>query len=430
MKINYFKQAWASMRQQPVVSTVSVIGTALAIFLIMIVVMILEIEIVPFAPESNRDRWLVQRFGSIKHKQWGENDSSNGPLGYNAIKAVFYEMKTPEAVTAFEVNPEIASLSVPGQPAFGTEKLGVDHGFFDVMDFTFISGKPFTKADFESAIPMAVLSESTARRLFGSTDVTGREFSINHAPYRVSGVVKDVSNLAKLAYANVWIPFTTTNTAKYSWCSYMGGLSAVILAKDPSDFPAIREEYNRLFAKLGDEAKASGWEFIMRDRPYTQEVSANTPWANSSPDMDRVHRSHFIIYLILLLVPAVNLSSMTHSRLQRRREEIGVRRAFGAKRSTIVTDIFIENLVITILAGIIGLILSVVFALVWGGTLFAPSYGSGALTSTGVGIGMLFHWSTFGWAMLFCFILNLLSAGIPSWQASRINIVNAISGKR
>lgn len=129
MKINYIKQAWVSMRQQPVVSAVSVAGTALAIFLIMIVVMMQEVQVAPFAPESNRDRWLVQRCGSITNTQWGPDDSSNGALGFNTIKAVFYEMKTPEAVTAFQVDPEIVSVSVPGEPAFGTEALGVDNGF-------------------------------------------------------------------------------------------------------------------------------------------------------------------------------------------------------------------------------------------------------------------------------------------------------------
>lgn len=47
MKTNYIRQAWVSMRQQPVVSSVSVIGTALAIFLIMIVVMMQEIKLRP-----------------------------------------------------------------------------------------------------------------------------------------------------------------------------------------------------------------------------------------------------------------------------------------------------------------------------------------------------------------------------------------------
>ncbi len=429
MKTNYFKQAWCSLRQQPVISAVSIAGSALAIFLIMIVVMMQEVNVAPFAPESNRDRWLVQRCASITNSEWGPDRSSNGPLAYRTIKTIFYEMETPEAVTAFDINPEMVTVSAPKQPPFRTESLGVDNGFWKVMDFTFIYGKPFTKADFESAITVAVISESTARKLFGTADAVGLDFTINLAPYRVCGVVKDVTNLAKFAYANIWVPFTTTASATTLWNEYMGNLSAIILAKDPSDFPAIREEHKRLFAKLEDECKADGWKFIQRERPYTQAVEADTPWANSNPDIAAAQQSRLIKYLILLIVPAVNLISMTHSRLLRRREGIGVRRAFGATRSSVLSDIFIENLVITIAAGLLGLMLSIIFALVWGGTLFTPGYGSASLISTGLTLGVVFHWSTFLQAMFFCLLLNLLSAGIPSWQASRVNIVSAISGK-
>ncbi len=94
-----------------------------------------------------------------------------------------------------------------------------------------------------------------------------------------------------------------------------------------------------------------------------------------------------------------------------------------------MTDIFIENLIITLIAGIIGFALSLVFATIWGGTIFMPSHGCSSLSLTGINLGTLIHWSTLGWAMLFCFFLNLLSAGLPAWQASRTNIVNALSGK-
>ena len=55
----YFTQAWAQLRQQPMISAVSIAGTALAIFLIMLVVMMQQVKVAPFAPESNRDRFLL-----------------------------------------------------------------------------------------------------------------------------------------------------------------------------------------------------------------------------------------------------------------------------------------------------------------------------------------------------------------------------------
>lgn len=43
---------------------------------------------------------------------------------------------------------------------------------------------------------------------------------------------------------------------------------------------------------------------------------------------------------------------------------------------------------------------------------------------------MLIQPSTFLWALLFCFILNVLSSGIPSLRASRTDIVKALNGNK
>lgn len=410
------------------VTWVSIAGTALAIFLIMTTVMMEEIEMAPYAPESNRDRWLVQRSASISNTNWGEGNQSNGGMSYNTIKKVFYAMEIPEAVTATEFGVRQALLSDASGKAFGAPVLGVDHGFWKVMDFTFISGSPIDEGDFESATQVAVISESTARRLFGTPDAAGREFQINHAPYRVKGVVRDVTTLAKFAYSDVWIPYSTTFAIKNVWNDYMGSLSVIILPASKDDIPAIREEYADLMAKLGDEAKEGGWEFILRERPYDQETQVSTPWSSQDPDMGAVRLRRYITWAILLLVPAVNLSSMTHSRLSKRREEIGVRRAFGARRSTILSDLFIENLIITLVAGIIGLVVSLLFARYGAETIFAPAAVNAHITN--LSVGMLFSWKTFGLSMIFCLILNVLSATLPAWQASRTNIVNAIAGKK
>ena len=65
-----------------------------------------------------------------------------------------------------------------------------------------------------------------------------------------------------------------------------------------------------------------------------------------------------IVIAILLLVPAVNLSGMTLSRMRRRMAEIGVRKAFGATGGELIRQVFFENFVLTLLAGVVGLALS------------------------------------------------------------------------
>ena len=50
-----------------------------------------------------------------------------------------------------------------------------DPGFWKVFDFRFISGKPFTEADFISGLPRVVITNTLARKLFGSEDPIGKE---------------------------------------------------------------------------------------------------------------------------------------------------------------------------------------------------------------------------------------------------------------
>ncbi|MDR0422024.1 MAG: ABC transporter permease, partial [Proteiniphilum sp.] len=54
----YFKQAWRLLRENPVLSAISITGTALAICMIMVIVMSYEVKNAPYPPETNRDRML------------------------------------------------------------------------------------------------------------------------------------------------------------------------------------------------------------------------------------------------------------------------------------------------------------------------------------------------------------------------------------
>ncbi|MCB5392037.1 ABC transporter permease, partial [Eggerthella lenta] len=76
------------------------------------------------------------------------------------------------------------------------DEMETDEAFWHVFSFEFLCGKPYTKADFDSGLSKAVVSASVARRLFGTTDVAGCTIQLNKADYTITGVVKDVSNLA------------------------------------------------------------------------------------------------------------------------------------------------------------------------------------------------------------------------------------------
>ena len=322
--------------------------------------------------------------------------------------------------------PVFQAHVLKGSPMIGLSGTGERSKGFLVQ---FTDGKPYDEATFTAGRPVAVITESISRALFGSIQSVGKEFLLSHAPYRVVGVVKDVSTLADMAYGQVWIPFTSTNLSNDTWSdNHMGMMSVTLLAHDREDFDEIRAEAKRRMNEYNSILADQGYTLIDRNRPYDQETQSISFAANLEPDLKAARRERVIIFIILLLVPAINLSSMTQSRLRQRVAEIGVRRAFGSTRIEMVGQIVMENLVITLLAGAIGLLISILFAY-WGtDILFAQPY-SVTLNAPTVDSRILLQPSTFLYALLFCFVLNLLSSGIPAWRASRTNIVNALGGK-
>ena len=370
----YFQQAWAQLGQSPVISVVNVTGTALAIFLIMLVVMVQQVKVEPFQPEGRRDRFLHVSYSSITHENW-ENSSSNGCLSVRSGREMYKTLTAPEAVTLYTNATTSTPVSLPGQPATAVDMKETDDDFWRVFDFAFTDGKPYDRATFDAGQPVAVITESVARLLFGTAEAAGREFLLAHAPYRVCGVVRDVSTLATTAYAQIWIPYTSTDQVNNTWSDgMMGIMSCTILAKSRDDFPAIREECDRRMEAYNQAIGETGYRFFSRNRPYDQEKDAIAFAANWEPDLTAERRSRLVVYLILLIVPAINLSSMTQSRLRQRVSEIGVRRAFGCTRGEVAGQVLAENFIVTLLAGVLGFLLSVLFAYAGNEVVFAQEF--------------------------------------------------------
>ena len=125
---------------------------------------------------------------------------------------------------------------------------------------------------------------------------------------------------------------------------------------------------------------------------------------------------------------------MTSSRLKVRESEIGVRRAFGASKGSIIRQLLGENLIITLTGGFIGLVCSILFSFLLSGIFMdlGLEYESVLVDSGNLrpDLLMLFSWEGFLMALLFCFVLNLVSAFMPVWRASRVNPATAISRNR
>ena len=422
----YLQQALYHLRENPAISLISLVGTALSIAMIMVVVITLRARTADCVPEVNRSRCLYVPNMSYRLKE-NTGGSSNSCMSVQTGRECFKALTVPEAVTLIS-RPSKVRASLPVGEKLTADMVETDDAFWRVFQFRFLDGKPFTEADFQSGLPRAVICATVARHLFGQTEgVAGRRIQLNHVDFQVAGVVADVSTLATDSYAQVWIPYTAGSSESLSWgYNLMGPMRAVILARSADDLPAIREECERLRRRYND---AQGdYEVFYRGQPDTHFTHLYRKWSEE-PDMQSTVLRYVAIILILLIVPAINLSSMTLSRMRRRMAEIGVRRAFGATEGELMTQVLVENLLVTLVGGLVGLLLSYGATFLLNGFLFGNSTNAYLMGETTLTAGMLLSPWIFLAAFAFCLVMNLLSAGLPAWRASRMSIVEAIAGK-
>ncbi|MEG0456109.1 MAG: FtsX-like permease family protein, partial [Bacteroides sp.] len=277
-----------------------------------------------------------------------------------------------------------------------------------------------------SGLPRVVVTAEIARKLFGTTDAVGKTLLLNHAEYTVVGVVKNVSQLTEGAYAQAWIPFTSTNLTDDTWSNgIMGSMRVYILARSTADFSAIRQECNRL--RLLYNTTLTDYQVEYMNQPDTYFISSYRYSANNLPDVKGAVITLIVSMAILLLVPAINLSGLTLSRMRKRLPEIGVRKAFGATRSELMIQVLSENLLLTLLGGAVGLVLSYASTILLSDMLFGSVMSASMNGTNTVSASLLFSPQVFLLALLFCLVLNLLSAGIPAWRSTHTTIVDALN---
>ena len=413
----HIKQAVQLLKENRLVSCISIIGTALSIAMVMVVVLLFQIQLSGYYPEYNRDRMLYIQGTEATSKNG--TDTNRGGMSAEVVRECFYSLKTPEKVTA--IYSEDLPISLPNKRLFKEYNVKyTDDGFWSIFNFRFITGKPFEKADFLSGIPKAVIIDQTARELFGTTDVLGKNIVINFINYSITGVVKEVSRAARDSYAEAWIPYTTKDqlmSLQYA-DGISGGFNVCILAKHSKDFASIRTELKQQTARYNEGKQ-------LYKVGFAENPISRLDIAMGSEGFRKVDYKDFILetgslVLFMLLVPALNLIGVTQASIQRRKSEVGLRKAFGATYSKLVSQILYENLVITLLGGALGLLFSF--------GLLNISKDFLLQNNTMINSDMLFQPGTFVATLFFVLLMNFLSAGIPALRIAKQPIVEALKG--
>lgn len=415
--MNTLKQVWHMIMTDKLFSGIYIFGTALALATGTVLAASFWSRIEPAYPEVNRARTCYIQSGLVKNKEGSTGVSS---MSYTFVRDFAYNLKNVEAVSGVvDVWGDSYAPSADGGADVVVDVKGVDPGFFKVFDFDFLAGAPFGQTEFESGLPLAIITEETARKTLGAgdlADMLGRTIAIDYKDHRVTGIVHGAPSTMTASHSDIYVPYTTIENYDVEWRPMLGDMEVIIVTDDRED---VRRQLDSFVASF-NASNPEGLEFYMYEQPigHFQHAFAHAQMTGYSP-WDMILETAGSL-LLLLIVPALNLSGIISGRMESRLCEMGVRKSFGATRGQLLRQVLTENLVLTIAGGLIGLACAWAF-------LSSYTFSTGNIFSEAtLGGHTVFSPAVFATLLVLCALLNVMSALVPSWRSLRRPIVESL----
>jgi putative ABC transport system permease protein len=410
MLTNYLKLAFKVLMRRKFFTFVSLFGTSLTLLVLMIASAMLDHAFSPLAPEVQLGRTLHLTSMAMR----GPENEWSGDPGYGFLDRYCRDIPHVERMSIYTSGRTVTSF-------VGGEKVDLqlrrtDAEYWSILDFAFVAGQAYGAAEVADGSRVAVVSESAARDLFGERPAVGRTFETQGQTFRVIGVVRNVPRMRESAYADLWAPVTTLPTDIWK-AALMGEFNAMLLADSPRHFRAIRTEFA---ARLPHVVMLEPDRYkTMSGSPRTRLEDIAAEAVGTTGDTPRTGLFIAVLALLALLfmmLPAINLVNLNISRIFERVSEIGVRKAFGASTGQLVGQFIVENIVLALVGGAIGFLLSV-----WALHLIN---GSGWIPNADFRMNLRVFLYGIGLALFF----GVLSGAYPAWRMARLDPIEALRG--
>lgn len=332
----------------------------------------------------------------------GANSITVSFTGRNSTKSVSYdEMKAFQ-----EENPDHISYVVPSMSGMGTVKYqstnlsgsitGTTPDYLTVKNRDVSNGRFITDIDVERRRKVAVIGSYNAQELFGFESPIDKQIKINNEIFTVVGVLEEISNSQQSSQDNVIIiPYSSGRmifkTSKIR--SYTVWASTAELVDE------VTEKLERfLYSKFQDE-----------DEYNVVSVASMMDTLDDITGMMTLLTAG--IAGISLVVGGIGIMNIMLVSVTERTREIGIRKAIGAKRSSIMAQFLIEAAVVSCMGGIIGIIFSII-----GTTILGSLMGINAFPSIIVMLG----------EFLFSAVIGVFFGWAPANKAAKLNPIEAL----
>ena len=349
---NYLKIASRNLLKSKFFSFINITGLAVGMVVFLFISIYTRHEL-SFNKFHEKHKWIYEI-------QIGEELSTSAPLA-PLIQALLPEVKTVMRIDQSYGGGRSPILITGEDGRFRKNKtsdfLFVDDGFFDLFSFHILHGNPATALEQPNSM---VLTESTARRLFGDVNAVGQNIhyvadrtNVPEMDMTVTAVIEDVPDNSSIRF-NGLVSLATLYTfepngrpIEEDWANW-GYKTFVEL--DPKN----RVNFEEKLGALWKQACLAEWPD--EEPPSIGLVPlVETPFYNNN-------RQQFIylfqmIGVFVLVIALINFVNLTLARSSSRAREVGIRKVVGSTRSELIRQFLCESLLLSLIVTLLSFII-------------------------------------------------------------------------
>lgn len=234
--------------------------------------------------------------------------------------------------------------------------LWADPAVFGIFTFPMLEGNPETALKNPYSI---VLTQTTARKLFGSENVLGKVIRFETQDYQVTGIMKDVPFFSHISFEAL-VSLSTAeqlnkNNNDFEKWTNMSSNFVYLRLSENADLATIQSQLNAIAREenLAVEKTKIQLELLPL---YNIVVGEGFHQSEGGPGSVGPHMSPRILWilgglaLIVILSACFNYTNLSIARAMRRFKEVGIRKAIGAQKSQVWQQFLVESIMISLAA--------------------------------------------------------------------------------
>ena len=435
---NYFKLAIKVLSRNRFFTAISLFGISFTLMVLMLISALLDVELGKYQPMSDHDKMvftpdLIMKLmrqdttfiidSSMVENQmvydttmeFSENQSSysRSSISFSFLDKYMRNVQGVDRYSFYSSNWTYDVFLNANKLVFNT--LYSDAAFWQIYDFKRLEGQFFSEDQVQRQAPVAILTDQSSASYFGSgVSPIGQTITLNDQDFQVIGVVKAVS--PSKFDVDVFIPYTHLPDVVLKSPEFHGPFNGVFMGKRPSDRALIQKDIVRLASQIPLPNPEDYNQLEFRGLTFLEQYAVELVGFQDDPPR-AVSTGMWVtlgFLLLFLLLPTLNLINLNVSRILERSSEIGVRKAFGAHSTNIFGQLIFENIILTFIGGLIGLVLALILIQIINQSQFFPN------------VVLTFNPAVFGYSLLIALFFGFLSGYIPARRMSKIHIIEAI----